>query len=149
MDKEEIIAKAKEYGLVEKNEATNSKLIIETTKKGDEIANIKKSPTVLNTSTPVAILEVTPTPTQIATPTLISTPVKEVEVVYEKININFGDTSNIVAQKLSDAKLINDKILFINELTKRGLSTELNVGEFKIKKGSNIDEIIKTIARIK
>jgi cell division protein YceG involved in septum cleavage len=52
-----------------------------------------------------------------------------------------------VGEKLVYAGLIKDKRLFTDEIGKRGLSGSIEVGEYKISNGADIDTIIKALTR--
>ena len=56
-----------------------------------------------------------------------------------------GDTSESVGEKLLKAHIITDKKAFIVELTKMGLTMEINISQYKIKKGTEIKGIIKML----
>lgn len=62
-----------------------------------------------------------------------------------EVSIKSGDTSEIVADKLLKAGLIEDRARFIKELDDMGLSTRISIGKFKIKKGIDLKSIIKMI----
>jgi len=61
------------------------------------------------------------------------------------LNVIKGMTVSDIASILKNANLINDTNVFINEVRKAGLITRLQVGTFKVKKGSSMEEIIKTL----
>ena len=61
------------------------------------------------------------------------------------ITVVKGDTSEAVAEKLINAKIIADKKVFLDELTKMNLTMEINIGQYKVKKGMDIKQIIKLL----
>lgn len=65
------------------------------------------------------------------------------------IEIVKGDTSEIVAGKLLKSGLISDKNTFVQELTNMGLTMEINIGNYKLKRGTDIKGIIKSITSSK
>lgn len=128
MSKEEIIKKAREYGMIDsseliiKNKGSNTEANSE--QKKDNTADVKIDETVKQKEN------------------LQQAAVEGREI---KISIEPGDSSEVVADKLLKAGLINDKTAFVNKLTDMGLATGIFVGEFKFKKGSDLEAIIKRI----
>jgi hypothetical protein len=61
------------------------------------------------------------------------------------LNVVRGDTSKMVADKLIKVNLISNKKEFIDELTKLGLTVKVKTGQYKIKKGTAIKEIIRVL----
>lgn len=70
---------------------------------------------------------------------------KEGEESFVVLNVVKGMTVSDIASILKNTNLINDTNTFINEVRKAGLITRLQVGTFKVKKGSSMEEIIKTL----
>lgn len=71
-------------------------------------------------------------------------PVKPIsdEVILKIVS---GDTSETVADKLFTLGVIEDAELLNNKMTDMKLNTSIQVGEFKVKKGEDMIEIIKKI----
>lgn len=126
MTKQEIVSKAKEYGMTENEEFV----------KTDKTKVVQKKQ--IETPKPVVV---SPTSTDI----IKQTPVPEIQEM--NVSINSGDSSEIVAQKLLDSRLIDNKEIFLNEIKNLGLAASIEVGDFKIKKGTGILEIIKTVTK--
>lgn len=61
------------------------------------------------------------------------------------IEVVKGDTSEKVGEKLFEANLISDKKAFIDELTKKGLTMDINIGKYRLKKSMGIIGIIKIL----
>lgn len=61
------------------------------------------------------------------------------------ISVVKGDTSESVGEKLISAKIITDKKAFLNELIKMNLTMEINIGQYKVKKGMDIKLIIRLL----
>ncbi len=142
ISKEEIIARAKEYGMVEKvGSVDNVKDKVGYNDNNIAMTKASKSDTssiiVPKDSKLAPTLQVTQ-----AVPTVTATPQAE---VYISFSINPGDSSGVVAQRLFDVGLIADKAKFLNLIREKGLSTEIAIGNFKIKKGASIEAIIKLI----
>lgn len=131
----EIIDKAKKLGMIEANSVlirsgqSDTKLetdIIDSTAD----TNTKNSESSKNSSSNTQI-NPTAQPNQ-----------PEPEMI---LNVVKGDTSEMVTDKLIKVNLISNKKEFIDELTKMGLTMEINIGQYKIKKGTAIKEIIRVI----
>jgi hypothetical protein len=127
MSKDEIIAKATQYGMVEKNS-----IIKDTQSQTTQSTSANES--IIVDSTGLQQDNVTQGTTQAD---ISTTDGQEVNITVDK-----GDSSENVAQKLMEAGLINDKTAFINELTDMGLESQINIGQFKIKTGAGQKEII-------
>lgn len=133
----QIIEKAKSLGMLE------AKSILEVSNPGDtklesegtDISSTKNN-IIENSEQAATKQKVVTTPVPVKT---------ETELTIEVVK---GDTSEKVAQKLFDIKLINDKKGFIDELTKEGLTMEINIGQYKIKQGLDIKKIIKILTTI-
>lgn len=59
--------------------------------------------------------------------------------------INKGNTSETVAERLFNAKLIDDKNEFVKKLDEMKLASKIKIGEYVIKKGASVETIIKMI----
>lgn len=131
----EIIERAKILGMVDAktlligDPSGDTKLIGE---------NTVEAPTPVVTLVP----SVSPVPEKTPTPA-VKTETEEVIVVQR------GDSSELVAQKLVNANLIQNKKQFIEEITRLGLAMEINIGQYKIKKGTEVRQIIKILTTIK
>lgn len=62
-------------------------------------------------------------------------------------NIPSGSFPNKIAEILLENGLIDDKTVFLNRCSELKLDTKLKAGDFTIKKGTSLDEIIKTLAK--
>ena len=131
MTKEEVIEQAKKYGMVENTQLINNKA--ENTEQNND--DVKKPD---NSESGIKIEDTESPKPQ---------PVKPAAVQEIKIVVNSGDTSEIVAEKLFKAGLISDKNVFIKELGNLGLTSNVEVGEFKIKTGTDIRTIIEKITK--
>jgi hypothetical protein len=69
---------------------------------------------------------------------------EEIEV---SIRVVYGDSSEKVADKLFNAGLIESKEAFIKELVDSGLTRSIRVGEYSIRKGLDIKDIIDIITK--
>lgn len=129
ISKEKVIELAKKYGMVENTGFVNN----------EGAGNNKKEENKNNTPEQSKPAESTP-----------KEPVKPVEPVQPEIRaitVEPGDSSEVVAAKLLKAGLINDKSAFIKELSNMELSDEINIGDFKIKSGTDIKGIIRMITK--
>lgn len=68
---------------------------------------------------------------------------------FAEVNIEKGSGSEKVAKILKDKELINDEATFINELVKQNKSNIIQYGKYNIKKGIEIQELIKIITEVK
>ncbi|MCX7922405.1 MAG: endolytic transglycosylase MltG [Clostridia bacterium] len=139
MSKDEIIAKAKEYGMVNSYELRQSQI-----PQAQEDANkvvVSATPTPqISTSTPIPN---TPAPT--ATPTAAPKAAGVNGTNVARIKIVRGDSGESVGRKLVEAGLVNNKYTFTRELSNMGLKNLLKPGEYTIAKGTDLKSIIKTI----
>lgn len=134
LSKEEIIAKAKEYGMVE---AMDQKL--------DEMSNLQPqtpSPEPVPTSIPV-------TPEQTGEPL---EPSKSPEVPYVsedgyvEVVINRGDSLGRIASTLKAAGILNEEAKFKRYLVENKYVPKIRAGTYKIKQGSKYATIAKIIS---
>jgi hypothetical protein len=136
MSKQEIMEKAKQYGMV-----LGSDTIIGTDyDKTDSTALSEKEPVPgynnsVDTPTPIETEDLREN-----TEKLTEEPVQEV-----RIKINRGDTSTVVAERLYDKGLIESIDSFENLLREKNLQGSIQVGEFVIAKGTNNSTIAKII----
>jgi hypothetical protein len=140
LSKEEIIQLAEKYGMVK------SESIIKDNAEGQGIQtenaqkeNLSSSTNKQEVSTKPSTAETKPAETK---PAETKPSVGTVLVI-----VNQGDSSEKVGEKLVYAGLIKDKRLFTDEIGKRGLSGSIEVGEYKINNGEDIDTIIKALTR--
>lgn len=163
MSKEEIIGKAKEYGLVESNEIMNSQSpqpspvqsVNNINKDDNKATGTKDGNTKDSAQGPVQSADKptdkpigNPIDSPVDSPTVSPAAGPTEEISVEEIVtlvIAQGDTSEAVSRKLLDAGLISSKDEFINRITEMGLTSEINVGEFKIKKGTDVTTMINMI----
>lgn len=133
MTKEEIISKAKEYGMVE---ATS---VLKTS--DDKLsASAAPSETQASSKTPVPTAAATPTPTP--TPSAQPTPTLGPEVT---VRVDSGDTAVIVAKKLLDSKLIDNQDSFIKLMIESGTASKMIAKEHYLRLGMTAEDIIKTL----
>ena len=128
---QEIIEQAKNLGMIEA-----SSIFDENTSQDEKIID-SSSITPTNSMAPIATASPKPQSN-------LDVQQKQPDVKI-KIVVARGDSSESVGQKLAQAKLIADKKVFIDEVTKMGLSMEINIGEYVIKKGTDIKAIIKLL----
>ncbi len=141
LSREEIIAQAKAYGMIEKVDILKDKTLQQEQK--NEEANRPEDIKIPSAKPTGSQVNPSPTPTLSPAPAVTAQPKQEEQE--PKISINPGDSSEVVAGKLLQAGLINDKSAFIKEITAMGLSGEINIGEYKIKKDTDLRTIIKLI----
>lgn len=126
----EIIEQAKKLGMVEDTSLINNNFV----------SSDSKSPSNNKTN---EVKANTPQPTKLDTAAASEKPKTEGQEI--KITVNQGEASETVSEKLLKAGLINDKASFLKELADLGLTSEINIGEFKIKTGTDMKAIIKLI----
>lgn len=73
-------------------------------------------------------------------------PAKENDLV-AIIEIPSGSFPSKIGEILLDSKLISDKNEFLNKSVEMGLDTKLQSGIFEISVGTNLDDIIKILAK--
>lgn len=134
MSKEEIISKAKEYGMVEGQGLLQSK----TNEAENKEDSTKKAGSGISESKTQA--EVT------KAPAVSETKTENTEIV---VSVKAGDTSVTVTKKLLDAGVIKDSAAFTKALSESGLAESINIGEYKLKKDADIKSIIKIITNTK
>lgn len=125
MTKEEIIAQAKEYGLVE---GIDHKL------------NDLLSPIPISTDVPEP--SATPMPTNAPIETIAPDTNR---VVYYKFTVNPGDTPRIISQKLEKEGIIESEEEFLQFLKENEYTTKLKAGTYEIKENSTISTIAKVL----
>lgn len=123
MTKEEVINKAREYGMVEKSSVL----------KPSDTTPIPQA-----TPSPASAATATPKPT--ATPSPTPTLGPEVTVA-----VNNGDTAVIVAQKLFDNKLISDQDAFISKMISSKAAYKMVAKQHTFRIGMTDDEIINEL----
>lgn len=134
ISKETVMEMAKKYGMVESTEFVK----IDDTKDAQKVDSKNNAGTKNNA-------QATDESAENAAPEQV----KPAEAETKTVSIEAGDTSEAVASKLLKAGLINDKSAFIKELSNMGLSDEINIGEFKIKTGTDLNGIVKILTRTK
>lgn len=132
MTKEEIIEKAKEYGMVEDMDF-----------KLDEIMKPTESPSPSPTLEPTTKPSTKPTTSPEVTPTLAPTIRPQYGVV--TIEIERGDSMKVIAHKLNDAELIEDTDRFIAYVTENEYAPKIIAGTYEIQKGSSYSTIVKKL----
>ncbi|MCX8130293.1 MAG: endolytic transglycosylase MltG [Clostridia bacterium] len=139
MTREEIILKAKEFGMVDntalirQDQSENIETSAETEKKAEG--------TEKKTGEDQKSKETGADSAQVAKRSGESGTGEKIKIV-----ISPGDTSEVVAGKLINSGLIKDKQAFIKMLKEMGMEAEINIGEFNITSGTDIKEIIGIIA---
>lgn len=138
MSNQEIIDQAKKLGMVEdtqliKNSSNASEPQIETSK---QASNIKPSEDKVTTQQATKL------------DTAVSNENSNTGDQVIMISVNPGEASEVVADRLLKEGLISEKAAFLKELGDMGLTSEINVGEFKIKKGTEMKAIIKIITGV-
>ena len=124
MTKEEILAKAKEYGYVEGVDSKVDSLLDQN--------EAKQSEAPVKTAEPIQTAEPTQKPTK--------APVKEVE-----FKIKVGETASSVAKRLAKAGFVDDAEAFKNYLIEQGYATKLIAGKHTITSGSTYKRIAKAL----
>ena len=125
---QEIIEQAKKLGMVE-----NTELIKNSSANTSDVAHSKLNE--VKASTPQEIkLDTTAVPE--------NPKGQDAEI---KITISQGESSETVSEKLLKAGLITDKAAFLKELSEMGLTSEINIGEFKVKIRTDMKSIIRII----
>lgn len=134
LSKEEIIAKAKEYGMVE---ALDNKL--------DEMSNLQTqtpSPEPVPTSTPVMAEETTEPVEPSNSPQVTYVP----KDGYVEVVINRGDSIGKIASTLKEAGVIEEEDQFKTYLVENKYVPKIRAGTYKIKQGSKYATIVQIIS---
>jgi len=129
MTKEEIISKAKEYGMVEAASVLK-------TSADKPSASAAPSETPAPSKTPAPTAAAAPTPSAQPTPTLGP------EVT---VRVDSGDTAVIVAKKLFDSKLIDNQESFIKFMIDSGTASKMFAKDHHLRLGMTAEDIIKTL----
>lgn len=105
------------------------------------VNEITVSPTIepTSTETPIVLPTVAPTKAPAVKPTAV--PGKVVSVSF---TVTDYSTSETVANWLSKGGIV-DKSQFLDEINRRGLSTKIRNGNYTFKKGTTLEQIIKTL----
>lgn len=129
MSDQEIMKRARDLGMVE-----NDSLL--DTRQSDTSQNTAENSNEETTKEPETVQETTNAGTaEPPAPRIVT-----ISVVYK-------DTSEKVAEKLLQSKLISDKKAFIKKITEMKRSSRIRVGTFEIEEGSSMEDIIKKISR--
>lgn len=128
LDKIQIIAKAREFGMVDSSEIVRSPERSEKIEDGGGTAIPKET-----------------TPTQPVESTVEQNTEPAAEPITATIIITPGDTSVAVAQKLLNAGLISNQDEFILQLENLGLTGQINIGQFTFNEATDYREIIRGI----
>lgn len=173
MSKEEIMAKARQYGMVPSNEIieeSENELVdeeeVEVEPAGKQVDNeniqvhasdglenneeMKSQPTQNPEVTKDAPVQPTANPDNDENVQIqpASTP-ENVEKRQVKIKIAPGDNSYVISKKLVEEGLIDNANSFINEIRAMKLQTSIQVGEYTIEEGTDIKTIIRIICKRK
>ncbi|MCR4434468.1 MAG: hypothetical protein QHH06_00910 [Clostridiales bacterium] len=143
LDRGQIIRKAKEYGMIE-----SSDIIKEQNSRTGKIKDSDKASAGETTADQAKASPNNETGGEVNSQTADQAPaLQEGDAEQEvTITINPGDTSEMVAERLFKAGLIGSEDEFNKQLETMGLEREIAVGEFKLKKNSDMLTIIKMIA---
>lgn len=125
MSKEEIISKAREYGMVE--------------------ASVINKEDVKTTPTPTLLPETKPT-TQQQTPTPIPTTAPTLGPAVT-VRVEQGDTAVTVANKLFESKLISDKDGFVSQMIESGVAYRMIAKDYHFNLGMTEKEIMEALTK--
>ncbi|MCX7708896.1 MAG: endolytic transglycosylase MltG [Clostridia bacterium] len=142
MATEQIITEAKKLGMVE-----NSELIQDTARdsqpKKEESKKVPEKTENQGTAPVVPTAKTNESKNEQAEkPKEQQEKPKDQEIL---ISVNAGDSSEKVADKLLKAGLISDKPAFVKLLSDMGLASEINIGDFRIKTGTDLKSIVKVL----
>lgn len=89
---------------------------------------------------------------QVETPPAESTNTKNNQIIQEEntlisFSISNGDSGYKIDSKLLDLGLIKQKGDFVNKIIELKLDSKIKIGDYQIKKGSSIEDIINQITR--
>jgi len=141
LSKEEIVKLAEQYGMVHSTAVlADSPSLTEKEKVNSKVAEEK--PEEVEEEKP-KVEDVKP---KIEKEKLEETEVEETEV---SIRVVYGDSSTSVANKLFKAGLIENREAFIKKLVDSGLTKSIRVGEYSIKRGLDMKDIIDIITKPK
>ncbi len=137
MSKEDIISEARKYGMIDKSEIIKDDVKPASGKpaenNGVQVAKSDNSlPKVSNNEK-----------SGVGSKNEISTPKPPIQNIM--IEINEGDTSEIVADKLYNKGIINDKSSFINKINGSKFETKIANGNFEFKPGEDYNNLIKVL----
>ncbi|HHV29898.1 MltG/YceG/YrrL family protein [Acetivibrio mesophilus] len=148
MSKEEIMAMARQYGMV-----SSSEMIKEDEQKEPELAGteeIQAEPTLDPGNAEEMQAEPTKDPANVeeikAEPTEDPGAIEKMQV---KIAVAPGDNPNDIARKLLEKGLIDSPDSFVNEIKAMNLQRSMQVGEYTIEEGTDITTIIRVICKRK
>ncbi|MFZ5987409.1 MAG: hypothetical protein ACOYWZ_09855 [Bacillota bacterium] len=149
MSKDEIIARAKQYGMVLSSDIIKSDIDKESINEDrdveDDIIKPGKQPvSTPNSTNKPSPGETKPSPSEVKPSPGEDKPIEPVNLEV-LININPGDTSEIVAQKLANTGLVESRESFVNYLSSLNMESSIQVGQFKIKKGTDKGIIARVI----
>ena len=150
MSREQIIEKAKEYGMVEDTELLKGQTSETSPVNKEKLPNGEKNAQQFKESMSIADVKAS---TDIETSTGKQKPEEgtinnnhaKTSEEAVKFTIYPGDSAKVVANKLFYLGLISDKNSFIEELTDAGLTTEIVYGDYDIKKGTELKELIRIL----
>lgn len=158
MTDEEVKARATELGMVEQK--TLSDLADESTElpqitpepppRGDgPVPTNAPIPTGIPAPTEEPVPAETPTPIEEPVSTGTSTPTEESTQAVEEIVVEIvkGDSSDTISKRLEELGLVEDAKSYNRYLCDNGYDKKLNIGSYKIVKGTSQEEIAKIITR--
>lgn len=74
-------------------------------------------------------------------------PIIQEESILVSFSINSGDSGYKIDSKLFELGLIKEKNSFVNRIIELKLDSKLKIGEYKIKTGSSVDDIINILTK--
>ncbi len=147
MTDDEVRARALELGMVEQK--TLSDLVDEPTEPPQvtpEPPPRDEGPVPTNTPIPTEVPAQTEAPVSTEVPEPTENPAQTVEEIV-LVDIVKGDSSNSVSKRLAELGLVEDSKSFNQYLCDNGYDKKLNIGSYKIVKGTSQEEIAKIITR--
>lgn len=147
MTDDEIKARAKELGMVEQKTLSD----ISKTPTPTEIPEEKITPAP--TEPPMTTVEPLPSesPMETASPTPFEEPERTPEVIVEEITVTLeiqkGDSSDVVCRKLKELGVIENPTVYNRYLCDNDYDKKLNIGTYKLSIGMTDEEIAKIITR--
>lgn len=147
MTDDEVRARALELGMVEQK--TLSDLVDEPTEPPQvtpEPPPREEGPVPTNTPIPTEVPAPTEAPVYTEVPAPTENPAQTVEEIVV-VDIVKGDSSNSVSKRLAELGLVEDSKSYNQYLCDNGYDKKLNIGSYKIEKGTSPEEIAKIITR--
>jgi hypothetical protein len=143
--KEEVIQLAKSYGMIDPTDLIKGQS--DQTNQNSDKSTIKVNSDD-NTPTSPADSTTKSSTTNKATTDNADTKQQDQPKILS-IVINSGDSTQTIAERLVNSGLIANKNDFFNKLTALGLSEKIETGEFKIRTGATVEDIVRIITKTK